>query len=345
MSKIIDLISALQNLPCVSGAEAMDPKKLPACLKDAEIDRFGNLVLRKKAKRDGATRILVEAHRDEIGLCVKEVLSGGFVSAVPCGGFDTAILPGTDFTIYGKVPVRAVATALPPHLTKKDTKNESEKKKEVLLDTGLLSRDAVERVIQIGDTVHFRSTPKVMAGSRITSRGLDNKASVAALFLAYENLSELDADVCFLFSTGEESSSYGVKTFCRRFKPDLAIVVDVGFGYANGLDKSSCIFMGGGPSISFTDTLSLGMSKWAVSVAKEIGIPYQTICEPGGTGTSATAIQVACGGVPSVVLSIPLLNMHTSGEIANECDIRRTADLIVALLERGKNSKEGGICS
>lgn len=331
MSKIFDLICDLQNTPCVSGAESIFSDHLPECFKTAKKDRFGNLFYIKKSTKRDAPKILVEAHRDEIGLCVNSILSGGFVSAVPCGGFDLSSLSGEDFIIFGKERIRAVAAALPPHLAKKDEKDVQ--KGEILLDTGLLSFKETSALISIGDLVHFSATPKYLSNHLIISRGLDNKASVAALHSACEESIDTDAEICFLYSSGEETSSYGVKTFCREYKPDLAIVVDVGFGYNDGLDKSSCIVMGSGPSISFSDTLSVPMSKWAVSVAKSNGIPYQIICEAGGTGTSATAIQTSCGGVPSVVLSIPLLNMHTAAEIVDERDIFSTVQLICLLIE------------
>ncbi len=334
MSKIFDIICDLQKMPCVSGGESIFCDHLPDCLKTACKDRFGNLFFIKKAEKEGAPKILIEAHRDEIGLCVNKILDGGFVTAVPCGGFDLPTLSGTDFIIYGKEQIRAVAASLPPHLAKKGEK--SEKKSEVLLDTGLLSFEDASALISVGDLVHFSASPKRLSEHLITSRGLDNKASIAALISAFEKKITTDAEVCFLFSSGEETSSYGVKTFCREFRPDISIVVDVGFGYSIGLDKSSCIVMGNGPSVSFTDTLSVSASKWAVRVAENNNIPHQIICEAGGTGTSATAIQTSSGGVPSVVLSIPLLNMHTAAEIADERDISATAQLICLLIENHK---------
>lgn len=329
MSKIFDLICDLQKNPCVSGSESMFSDTLPDCLKTAKKDRFGNLFLIKKSAKKDAPRILIEAHRDEIGLCVKNILENGFISAVPCGGLDLSILPGTEFVVFGKEKVCAVATALPPHLAKKDGKEEA--KSELLLDTGLLSEKETAERISVGDIVHFSAYPEYLSKYLITSRGLDNKASVAALITAFQEIENCDAELCFLFSVGEESSSYGVKTFCREYRPDLAIVVDVGFGYSDGLDKSACILMGNGPSISFTDTLSIPMSKWAVQVGKENGISCQIICEAGGTGTSATAIQTSSGGIPSVVISIPLLNMHTPSEIVDERDVSATSKLISAL--------------
>lgn len=332
MSKIFDLICELQKFPCVTGREgAFDG--VPFF--DAKSDAFGNLFLIKKSNRKGAAKILVEAHRDEIGLVVKDILEGGFVSAVTCGGFNKKILPGTEFMIFGKRKVSALAAALPPHLKKKD--GQSDDKKDdgtVLLDTGLCSKECTEKMISAGDLVHFSAAPNVMHGDAIVSRGLDNKASVAALLLAFHGVCDPKNDVCFLFSAGEESTSYGIKNFCRDYKPDLGIVVDVGFGYCAGLDRSACIMMGEGPSVSVSDTLSKSACDWVISVAEKEKIPLQIVAEPGGTGTSATALQTSCGGVPSVVLSIPLLNMHTSSEIVLERDIKATADLIVKLLNR-----------
>ena len=329
MKNLYDIIQKTQEISCVTGFE--EQFRDATVFDGFQMDDFGNYFFIKKGLSDDSPKILIEAHRDEIGFCVSEILSDGFLLATPCGGFDRSILPGTEFEIFGKTKIRAIASAIPPHLSKlihSETENDR-----LLLDTGLLSGSAVKKKISIGDPIHFYNPHKRLGETRIVGRGLDNKASVCSLLMALESIKESEAEICFLLSVGEESSSYGVKTFCNQYKPNVAIVVDVGFGYRDGLEKSSCISMQKGPLISFTDTLSDRLSCIAVEIAEKEGIPCQRICEAGGTGTSATAIQIAHGGTPSLVLSIPLFNMHTPSEIVDESDIVNTSKLICALIK------------
>ena len=138
-------------------------------------------------------------------------------------------------------------------------------------------------------------------------------------------------NLIFLLSAGEETLSFGVKKFLSCHQVDAAIIIDAGFAYSEGLDRTRCILSGGGPSVSVTDTLSEDMTNWVISEAKDNKIPLQIICEPGGTGTSATAVQIQNNGIPSAVVSIPIFNMHTTSEIVSMADVKATVELLKAL--------------
>jgi len=324
---VFDLISELSDFPQISGVEG----NFPHLVSSLETDSMGNVFCRIKGTSPAAKTILFEAHRDEIGLCVAEILDRGFIRTVPCGGFDANVLPGHRFKILGKESVIAIAASVPPHLAKINEKKAPLKVQDLFLDTGYESSADLKKKISVGDPIVICAEPKKMQGDRFTARGLDNKVSIAALVLAASNLKAPINNVVFLFSVGEETSSRGVRKFCRNIKPDFAVVLDAGFAYSEGMDETNCITMGMGPSVSFTDTLSLSATKFLLKVAQKHKIPLQKIAEPGGTGTSATAIQVENGGIPAGVISIPVSNMHTAGEIACERDVEQAAKLICAI--------------
>ncbi len=336
MSRIFDILNALASIPCVTGAEiSVTGKELVAIsplLKEAQTDASGNIFFLKPSKNPDAKTVLLEAHRDEIGLCVKEILDGGFVSVSPCGGIDPSVLPGTECIIFGKNPISAIATSLPPHLTKKEDGSAKISFDKIYLDTGISSKNTLKKLISIGDPVVFKSTPLPLLNGKITGKGLDNKVGVAAVILAMESITDCENHVMVLFSVSEESTSRGVRAFCKGRKIDLALVLDAGFAHAPGLDETQCIDMGKGPSISYTDTLSRKASNWAIKRAQDRSIPLQVIAEPGGTGTSATALQLENGGLPCAVISIPIHNMHTPAEVVLEKDILDTSKLIEALV-------------
>ncbi len=334
MKSIYEILLKLSELSSVSGREISENehKQLSSLFPTAEIDALGNVLFFKKGTGKNPKKVLIEAHRDEIGLCVKDILEGGFLSVVECGGIDAKILPGTEFTVCGTKNVSCIATSTPPHLSGGKDKNEKFNVEQVYLDTGMLSKKKLKGMVSIGDPIMFAAEPVKLSDGKISGRGFDNKASVAAGLLAFEKVVNCENDVYLLLSVGEETTSRGVRKICRDIDLDAAFVVDVGFAFREGLDRTSCILMDHGPSVSYTDTLSRKMSNWACYVAKREGIPFQVIAEPGGTGTSATAIQLENGGIPSVVISIPLLNMHTPGEIVSENDIKNTANLLLAIV-------------
>jgi len=69
-----------------------------------------------------------------------------------------------------------------------------------------------------------------------------------------------------------------------------------------------------------------------VETAKEWNIPYSLDPSPYPGGTDAYAIQVARGGVPTILLSIPLRYMHTPIETLDYEDVKRTGRLMAMFI-------------
>ncbi len=336
MSKVFEILERLSKNDLLSGREITSYEKIiPDLFAEygATSDEFGNLWIHKELKKGNAKSILIEAHLDAIGLCVKEILDGGFLSVCCCGGFDFSILPGTEFIIHSNKKYKAVATSVPPHLLKKTDQKVKEDEQEVYLDCGFSSKAEAEKHIKPGTSVSFASSCKKLINNCISAPSLDNKAAVAALLLTASRVHS-PHNLTFMFSMGEETTSRGVKSASFQFKPDLALVVDAGFGYAKGLNEDKCISMHGGPSISIADTLSRAVPQWVIRVAEEKEIPLQIVVEPGGTGTSASALQLRENGIPCGLISIPLKYMHTPSEMVSECDVEKTSLLLCTLLEQ-----------
>ena len=65
------------------------------------------------------------------------------------------------------------------------------------------------------------------------------------------------------------------------------------------------------------------------------GLPYQVTATGGHTGTNAHDLAVACDGIPTVVLSLPLKNMHTPVEICSLSDMESVAGIIAEFASNG----------
>ena len=67
-------------------------------------------------------------------------------------------------------------------------------------------------------------------------------------------------------------------------------------------------------------------------VAEQAGIPLTEEWMPEDSGTEAADIQLTHRGVPTAVLSLPILHMHSPVEIVDPEDIRKTAGLLAKFL-------------
>ena len=340
----IALLKEMQNYCSVSGREGAISEYLAGRF-DFKRDACGNLYALRHGYGKERRTILLEAHLDEVGFVVSELLPDGFLKLEPVGGIDGSPLPGTALEIFGKTRRMAVIGSKPPHLSKGDDK---EKKDTVLYaDAGFSDERSAKTSVLIGDPAHYAGPVKKMGKDGIVSRGLDNKGGVLCVIESFLSVTDPYHDLIFLLSVGEETSGSGVKAFTEKYHADVAIVVDAGFGFSAGLDRTHCIEMGMGPSVSFTDTLSLALSRWVADEANIAGLLCQIVAEPGGTGTNATALQIRHGGIPSVVISIPVLNMHTQSEVVYNKDLTNTTSLLIHLLTRedmpfGKETCYGG---
>ena len=120
--QLTETLRTLCALPAVSGFEGQAAQSVaelfrPYC-STVEVDRNGNVLACKKCGKKNAKTILLDAHLDQIGFVVTEVLDGGFVRFAPVGGVDPRMLLAGEVTILADEPLYGVVSCLPPHLLK-----------------------------------------------------------------------------------------------------------------------------------------------------------------------------------------------------------------------------------
>jgi putative aminopeptidase FrvX len=71
-----------------------------------------------------------------------------------------------------------------------------------------------------------------------------------------------------------------------------------------------------------------------VQTAEEKEIPFQREASSRITGTDTDAFAYSNGGVPSVLISLPLRYMHTTVEMAHIDDIENVTKLIYESLQK-----------
>ena len=287
-------------------------------------------------------RVIVCAHQDEIGLVVSKIEDDGCLRIFKNGGVDPRILPGMEVSVQtADGPLYGVVGAKPPHLLSGKEREKALKMEDLYVDVGYGAEEARRRV-RVGDMVVMLAPSLRLANGRMAGKTMDDRAGVAAMLVAAELLSQrnVPAEAYFVSTTQEEIGSVGAKSATVRLRPDLAIVIDVTHGEGPGTGKWEAyplekVTIGHGPNIHPK------LEKIAVEVAKENGVNVAMEVCTGVTATDASRTQTAGGGVPSLLLSIPLKYMHTTVELLKLDTVRETGRLIALVIERIAREWEG----
>lgn len=341
MEKLYSLVENLTSYPGISGFEDMAFDSLTKYAEGLNIfDEIGTTSVGSfygimRCGKENAPLILCDAHLDTVGFVVTELCEGGFLRIAPIGGIAAKILPSAEVDVYGKETIRGVFASKPPHLQEA---GESEKKMNVTdlcIDTGL-PLDELKKFVRVGTPAGFPCKLQKLLDNNLAGAGFDDRLCGAAIIraLMMVDKSSLNVDVAFQFSGNEETGYKGAMTTAYRLNPDKAIVIDVTHAFVPGAPKTrEDVRAGNGGDICFSPQTNRAFTKHAVKVAESEGIPYQLSAAPGRTGTNSNAVQTTRDGIPTLLISIPLKNMHTMSEIVNMNDALNTSRLVAAVLK------------
>lgn len=340
------LIVDLSSLMSIGGFERFEREKLIALVGDDfdenYLDNVGNQIFVKKCGRENAPKIMLDAHMDEIGMYVTEILDGGFLRITNIGGIDTGILQASDVIIYGKDErLFGVIASTPPHLASGDGKTLPQMD-ELLIDT-CLTKEELENKIRIGTPVGFAPKYTEMLNGKIMGKSFDDKACVACAIYAtaITPREELAGDVCVMLSCCEEVTGM-VAPGAYALNPHYAMSIDVNLARVPGTKKEETVELGKGPSITISAVTDRKLTNMLFDIAKEKEIPHQVSVSPTHTGTNAVSIQLAREGIPTVDVGLPLASMHTYNEILSLDDAKTLCDLISAFIKSEAIANEYG---
>lgn len=330
---IYQYASALSKLNAVSGREDSGHEELGKLCGGFFDEVFttspNNFIGVRRCGKEGAKKIMLDAHFDEIGFIVKDICEGGFLKVVNVGGIDTGILPASEVVIHGKEDILGVFTSVPPHL-KTGSSDEKPLLSALAIDTGF-DKKKLEEIVTIGDTVSYKSEVMKLGENKLCGKTFDDRICMLSILEALELLSgkELNVDIYVLFAGGEETGYIGAKTGAYLIDPDIAVALDVCNAYVPGADESrKQMVLGGGGVVSFSATLDLELTEKIIEVAKKNDIPYQIVVETSHTGTDAHILQLTRAGIPGALISLPLLNMHSYNEVCSIDDVKNVALLL-----------------
>ncbi len=344
MKNLAREIVALCSVPSVSGFEGRGTGEIRR-LYDGRFDRIetdavGNHFLWKTCAREGAPTILIDAHMDEIGMLVREILEGGFVRLCSVGGLSPSVLQAADVLLYGKETIRGVIISTPPHL-RSASDDRLPDCEELLVDTGY-DKETLEALLPIGSPVGFAPDYRELLNRRLAGKSFDNKAcaAIAAYAIAKTPKEKLAGDVVLMLSSYEETSRLGgASAGAFGLSPDYAMVIDVNLATVPDVPKSETVPLGEGISLSVSAATDRALTLASQKICKEKNIAHTMIAAPSSTGTNATSVGLVGGGIPTVDVGLPLRNMHTYNEVIDLADAEALASFVEAFVCDGEIAK------
>ena len=327
-----DIIIDLCGLPAPAGFEekAFDRAEelLAPYVDEIRSDALGNLIAVKKCGRDGAKKLMFDAHIDEIGLIVTGI-ENGFLRFANIGGVDPRMLPAREIKVLTEPPIFGVIDTMPPHALSDEDMDKTIDPKKLFIDVGMCDEEA-KKSVPLGTPAVFAGGVDELNENVLCGKSLDDRSCVAIIIKTMEILSEMEpsVDIYCLFSTQEELGRRGAITGVNGIYPDYAIALDVTFASTPDSKKGEVLEMRKGAAIGVGPSMNRNITNALIKTAEEKSIPYQLEIMGGDSGTNGWAIQVCREGVTTGIVSLPIRYMHSPVETMDLSD----ADAVVRLL-------------
>jgi len=332
----LKLLEKLCNVIAVSGDEGEVRKIVLEEIKpyadEVKVDALGNVLAIKQGRGKKRTRIMLDAHMDEVGFMIVADDGEGVYRFETVGGIDARHLLGKQVYV-GKERTPGVIGGKPIHLMDSGERLRKVPVDGLRIDLGLTGK------AKVGDRGSF-ATKFRRVGPSILSKSIDDRIGVATLIELLKH-APVNVDICAAFTVQEEIGLRGAKVAAQYFNPDMAIAIDS--TPANDLPSHE-----GNENIAYNTKLGLGPAIYIadgstlhdprlVRFLSEVGdaenIPYQ-FRQPGGGGTDSGAIQKALAGIPTVSVSVPHRYTHSPVSISRVDDWKNTLNLLHASLKR-----------
>lgn len=299
------------------------------------VDPLGNIIAYKKGRSAAKNKVMVSAHMDEVGMIVTSVKSDGTLTVSPVGGVDPRVVIGRpvrvgDNGIVGVIGAKAV------HNLSAEEKKTAPKFSALYADIGAEDKAAAEKLVSLGDRVHFHSDFTEFGDGFLTAKAVDDRFGCAVMTELIQ--SELPYDCIFTFVVQEEVGLRGAKTAAYTVAPDFALVLEAttaaDIPLASG--EKRCCELGKGAVVSYMDRSTIydrELYELSRSAAEEQGIGWQTKTMVAG-GNDSGAIHVSRGGVRTMAISAPCRYLHSPSCTVKLSDLEDCKRLAKIMLEK-----------
>lgn len=333
---LIDLLNARSPSGYEGEAQAVVDRYMEPVADRYEKDALGSRISRLEGK--GGPTLMMTGHMDELGLIITYVDDSGFLYFDTVGGIDLNTISGRRVEILTKDGVvKGVTGRRAIHLLTAEERKKIPEKQNLWIDIGAKDKESALKRVAIGDVGVYDQSFDWLHESVGIARAFDNKSGCYVVCEALRRLATekaaLQASVVSVATSQEEIGCRGARAVAGGVEADFAIAVDVG----HATDHPECdnrrfgeFKLGGGPILTRGANVSPPFFRRLVELAEAESIPYQVEAASRPTATDGRELQMAPGGRPTAVVSIPLRYMHTPSELVNLEDVENTVRLLVA---------------
>jgi putative aminopeptidase len=355
MTLDLDLLRSLCAAAGPSGeehavAELLD-ERFGALGLPARRDRIGNLWT---TVGSGSRRsVAVLAHMDEVGLVVRRIDPSGFLRVVRLGGIGRRSLAARRITLLGHAgPVSGIVGVKAHHLTDPADAQRIPPVEEAYVDVGASSADEVRALgIDVGTKAVFAAEFDLLAGGRVASKALDDRAGCLVLAELARRFagSPPDPAVSLVGTVREEFDVQGAAHAVGALRPDVCVVVDV-TPAADPPDLAGHhdVVLGGGPALKLFDfhgrgplagyLASRAAEDLVTRAAEDAGLPLQREALV-GLVTDASALVSVEDPPLLVCLSLPVRYTHSPVEVCDLGDLERLVDLVAGVVQAASTTE------
>ncbi|MEO6190483.1 MAG: M42 family metallopeptidase [Saprospiraceae bacterium] len=290
---------------------------------------------------DKEFKVVIEGHSDEISWMVNYITDDGFIYVIRNGGADQSIAPSKRVNIHGsKGIVKGIFGWPAIHMRKGNDTNLMATIENIFIDVGAKDKAEVEKMgIHVGNVIIYEDLLMTLNDSYYVGRALDNRIGGFCIAevtrLLKKNKIKLPYSLYVVNSVQEEIGLRGAEMIANTIKPNIAIVTDVTHDTHTPMVKTKeqgSVKCGNGPVICYAPAVHNKLQSLLVKTAEKKKIPIQRTAASRSTGTDTDAFAYSNGGVPSVLISIPLRYMHTTVEMTKKSDIEAVIQLIYEML-------------
>ncbi|MBQ6680099.1 MAG: M20/M25/M40 family metallo-hydrolase [Lachnospiraceae bacterium] len=283
-------------------------------------------------------RILAVGHMDEVGFMVRAITNDGFVKFSRCGYFFSTGVLSQHFVIQTEQGDVDAFCAIGPEGAKDGKLPEID---QLVMDIGCSSKEEAKALgVAVGDYIVPKGGFTQLGPKKnyLVNKAWDNRIGCAVALRVMERLKKEGHPNTFIGggSVQEEVGTRGAKTLGYLAEAEIGFSIDVGIADDMPGGAHEGISLGKGPELCFMDSGTISnrkLLKFAVKVAEECGIPYQTSIMKHG-GTDAEEFQHIRSGMPVLLINVPSRYAHTPTSMICYEDYDNTVKLVTEMVKR-----------
>lgn len=341
------LLAELSEAPGPTGFEgpvrSVVRRELEPLADGLDTDGLGSLIARLDGP-EGAPRVMLAAHMDELGLMVRRVTPEGYLKFQPLGGWlDQALINQRWRVMTSRGAILGVTGIKTVHVMTAEARGRVFSRDDMFIDIGARdAKDAEERLgVRPGDPVVPDGRFETFEGSPLyLGKAWDDRAGVGVMIEAVRALREAGhPNQLFAAATvQEEVGLRGAETSAHSVAPAVGINLESGVaGDYPGISADEAQEkLGGGPAIFLHDTSmlpNLKLRDLCIEVARAEDIPLQ-FNVLSGYGQDGAMVQRTGGGAPVINITVPTRYLHSHHGVIHREDFDRAVRLVAALVRR-----------